>query len=86
MNKKVSAIFQQEVSIPFHEEKRIALEFIYDRFNWGYDYSIEDNKVYEIAVKHIPDPVYYQELIREATEFDYSIEKIVNSIKETKSH
>lgn len=78
---KIKILEEREVVVSDAEQKRIALDFIYKKFNWGANYFIEDNFVFDLVDGATSHSFKYKNFLRNATPLDFQVEKIVSEIK-----
>ena len=78
---KITATQELEISISEKEQERIALNYLFNKFDWKSEYFISEGYVYETVIYRSSHSFRDLKKIREATVRDLHIEKIIESIK-----
>lgn len=79
---KISATQNLELEITQEEQKRICLEFLYQKFNWKSNYFLgNDGKIYCPQTFYSSHSFSNDVLIREATDDDGVLAHLILKIK-----
>jgi hypothetical protein len=68
------------LNISEFEQKRIAMQFLADKFDWSQEYSIKDGNIYREKTMYGSHSFTDTVLVREASPLDYHIEAIYKNI------
>lgn len=55
------------------EQRKVAMAFLCDKFNWKKSYYIKDDCVMDLVEYHTSHAWFQEEKVREATEMDYFV-------------
>lgn len=79
MKLKISVPFDVEVDTI--QQRKITLDYLYQKFNWEDSYYIRDEHVLKKHIVNHPEQTWQEEVIvRNATDDDYTIAYILNKL------
>jgi hypothetical protein len=78
MNIQATQVINIDIAVP--QQRKIAIQFLFDKFNWSEEYSIKDGNVFWNKMQYGSHSFTDNILLREASELDYHVEAIYKNI------
>lgn len=80
---KIKANIPTEIVLSKEQQKKIALDYLYNLYEWKSSYFISDQCLYKTVIYHQHETWEEDLVVRDATDDDYVMASLLLKIKES---